>query len=52
MLLGKCAADDCTESDIAIYQGTDGFYYVNTSGGNTVDAVYVMDNNNLYVQKE
>ena len=52
MLIGKCATSDCTDSDIAIYQGTDNFYYVNTTGGDTVDAVYVMDNNNLYVQKE
>ena len=52
MLVGKCATSGCTDSDIAIYQGTDNFYYVNTSGGNTVDAVYVMSNNNLYAQKE
>ena len=52
MLVGKCAGDGCTDSDIAIYQGTDNYYYVNTSGGNTIDAVYVMDNNNLYAQKE
>lgn len=52
MLIGKCAATNCTDDDIAIYQGTDKYYYVNTTGGDTVDAVYVMDNNNLYVQKE
>ncbi|MBR4892318.1 MAG: ankyrin repeat domain-containing protein [Alphaproteobacteria bacterium] len=52
MLVGKCAEEDCTDSNIAIYQGTDGYYYVNTTGGDTVDAVYVMDGNNLFVQKE
>ena len=53
MLVGKCADTDCDDvSDIAIYQGTDGSYYVNTSGGNDVDAVYTMKDNNLYVQKE
>jgi hypothetical protein len=52
MLIGKCAATNCTDDDIAIYQGTDKYYYVNTAGGDTVDSVYVMSNNNLYVQKE
>lgn len=36
MLKGVCTSDsptDCEDvSDIAIYRGTDGFYYVNTSG--------------------
>lgn len=56
MLLGTCTSnnsDDCTDvSDIALYQGADGYYYVNTTGGNLPDAVYVLQNNNLYVQKE
>lgn len=51
MLLGKCATDGCTDSDIAIYQDTDGLLYVNTSGGNTIDAVYVLNNGNLYNAK-
>lgn len=55
ILVGKCVGTDseCSDvSDIAIYQGTDGFYYVNTSGGNDADAVYSMQDGSLYVQKE
>ena len=56
LLKGACTSDtpaDCEDvSDIAIYKGTDGFYYFNTKGGNTIDAVYVLSNNNLYAQKE
>ncbi len=53
LMRGVCAGDDCQDvSDIALYVGTDGFYYVNTSGGNTVDAVYVVQNGNIYAQKE
>ena len=55
LLKGVCTSStpaDCEGvSDIAIYQGTDGFYYVNTTGKNTFDAVYVVDNNNIYTQK-
>lgn len=48
------ACDDV--SDIAIYagvesQGTDIFYYVNTTGGNTIDAVYSIVDGNIYNQK-
>ena len=56
LLKGVCTSStpaDCEGvSDIAIYQGTDGFYYVNTTGKNTFDAVYVVDNNNIYTQKK
>ncbi|MBD5388911.1 ankyrin repeat domain-containing protein [bacterium] len=56
MLRGKCQSEtaaDCENvSDIAIYQGTDGYYYVNSTGGATVDAVYVVGDNNIYAQKE
>ncbi len=56
LLKGTCTSDtpaDCEDvSDIAIYKGTDGFYYFNTKGGNTIDAVYVLNGNNLYAQKE
>ena len=56
LLKGTCTSDtpaDCEDvSDIAIYKGTDGFYYFNTKGGNTIDAVYVLSGNNLYAQKE
>ncbi len=53
LLKGTCTGENCDDvSDIAIYRGTDGYYYVNTSGGNTVDSVYVLNNtNDLYVQK-
>ncbi len=53
MLLAKCDGDACDDvSDVAIYQGTDGYYYLNTTGGNAPDAVYVLKDNNFYVQKE
>lgn len=56
MLRAKCesanAADCENVSDIAIYRGTDGFYYINSTGGNRPDAVYVVDQNNIYAQKE
>ncbi|MBQ2017705.1 MAG: hypothetical protein II208_04240, partial [Alphaproteobacteria bacterium] len=53
MMRGQCVGDDCADvSDIAIYVGTDGFYYVNTSGGNSVDAVYMVQGGNIYAQKE
>ncbi len=53
MIKGVCSGDDCADvSDIAIYVGTDGYYYVNTSGGDTIDAVYMVDSGNIYVQKE
>ncbi len=56
LLKGTCTNADESQcenvSDIAIYMGTDGFYYVNSTGGASAGAVYVVDNNNLYVQKE
>ncbi len=53
LLVAKCTGDNCTDvSDIAIYQGTDGLYYINTSGGNGADSVLVLDAGNLYAQKE
>lgn len=53
LLKGSCTGDNCEDvSDIAIYQGTDGYYYVNTSGGDKPDAVYVINDNNIYTQKE
>ncbi len=56
LLLGKCTsenADDCAGvSDIAMYVGTDGYYYVNYGGSNLFDAVYVLNDGNLYTQKE
>lgn len=53
MLRGVCKGTGCDDvSDIALYVGTDGAYYVNTTGGDGVDAVYMVQNGNLYVQKE
>ncbi len=53
MMVGKCAGENCDDiSDIALYRGTDGFYYFNTTGGANADAVYVLDGDNLYTQKE
>lgn len=55
VIRGVCTATNLADcdgvSDIAIYIGTDGYYYVNTTGGNRPDAVYVVNNNNLYTQK-
>ena len=55
MIRGVCTSsnsDNCTDvSDIAIYVGTDGYYYVNTGGGDVPDAVYVVKDNNIYTQK-
>lgn len=53
MLRGVCKGEECDDvSDIALYVGTDGAYYVNTAGGNDIDAVYMVQNGNVYVQKE
>lgn len=53
MMRGECVGDECADvSDIAIYVGTDGFYYVNTTGGESADAVYMVQDNNIYAQKE
>lgn len=50
VFIAECSAD-CT-SDIAIYIGTDGYLYVNSSGENKVDAVYSVDSSgNISVQK-
>ena len=52
MLVAKCTSDTSL-SDIAIYIGTDGFWYVNNSGGDDIDTVYAVDSsNNIYVKKE
>lgn len=52
LLVGKCAgtsSENCT--DIAIYVGSDGLLYVNSLGGNDVDAVYGISGTNIYVAK-
>ncbi len=53
MMRGECVGATCDDvSDIAIYVGTDGSYYVNTTGGEMVDAVYMVQDGNIYVKKE
>ena len=53
LIKGVCSGEDCADvSDIAIYVGTDGYYYVNTLGGDTIDAVYMVNSGNIYAQKE
>ena len=55
VIRGVCTATNSADcdgvSDIAIYVGTDGYYYVNTGGGDVPDAVYVVKDNNIYTQK-
>lgn len=55
LLKGVCDSDanaDCADvSDIAIYYDDNGNYYVNTTGGVNADAVYVVNDGNLYVSK-
>lgn len=55
VIRGVCTATNSADcdgvSDIAIYVGTDGYYYVNTGGGDLPDAVYVVKDNNIYTQK-
>lgn len=51
LMKGTCTAGCSGDSDIAIYVGADGYYYVNSTGGYGADNVYVIDNNNIYVQK-
>lgn len=53
LFIGKCAgtsSENCT--NIAIYVGFDGKWYVNSSGGNDIDSVYGVNSNNIYVAKE
>ncbi len=56
LLKGVCSSGvegDCDGvSDIAIYVGADGAYYVNTTGGDSVDNVLMLDNGNIYAKKE
>lgn len=55
MLIAKCDGDEtvCADvSDVAIYQGTDGLFYVNSMGGNSINAVYTVNSGNLYAAKE
>lgn len=49
LFLGTCNGCD---NNIAIYIGTDGYWYVNSTGGYDVDAVYAVDlTNNIYIKK-
>ena len=50
MFIAKCA-DSSGCSDFAIYVGTDGAWYVNTTGGEDIDAVYILTGNEVYQYK-
>ena len=50
MFVAECAGSTGCEN-FAIYVGTDGYWYLNNSGGNTIDAVYAVDGTNIYVKK-
>ncbi len=52
MFLATCATGaPITCKNFAIYVGTDGYWYVNTDGGNDIDTVYNVSEGNIYVQK-
>ena len=48
MFLAECSGCD----DMAIYVGTDGYWYINNSGENDIDAVYSVNGTVISVQKE
>jgi len=50
LFVAKCV-DTTNCDDFALYVGTDGAVYVNTSGGNDVDAVYTLTDNEIYTYK-
>ncbi len=56
LLKGVCSSSvegECDDvSDIAIYLGDDGAYYVNTTGTNSVDNVLMVNGGNIYAKKE
>ena len=57
LLKGTCTAgcddaDDNKDEVIALYMGLDGNYYVNTSGGNRPDAVYMISEGQIYTAKK
>lgn len=49
MFVGVCTSD--CENNIGIYIGTDGAWYVNYSGGNNIDGVYISDSGRVYNYK-
>ena len=51
MFVAECNTTTGCTSDVAIYVGTDGYWYVNNSGANNVDAVYSLDGTVIKVQK-
>jgi hypothetical protein len=51
MFLAECNMGSGCTTNIAIYVGGDGYWYVNNSGKNGVDAVYTVSNGVIYVQK-
>ena len=54
MFLAKCVSTSGCSTDILIYIDIDGNWYVNSTGGNDIDAVYAVnsDTNDIYVKKE
>ncbi len=48
IFIGQCGAS-CPS--VAIYVGTDGAWYVNSTGGNDIDNVYIADSGNVYEYK-
>ena len=48
IFIGQCESP-CT--NIAIYVGTDGAWYINSSGGNDVDSVYIEDSGSVWTYK-
>ena len=52
MLLADCDETTGCTTDIAIYVDKDGNWYVNSTGGNGVDAVYALNGTNIYEKKE
>ena len=51
MLIGVCDTTSGCSTNIGIYVGTDGAWYVNSTGGNNVDSVYIADSGNIYNYK-
>lgn len=50
MFLAECAdSTDC--ENFALYVGTDGNWYINSTGGNGIDAVYTLNGTNIYTKK-
>jgi len=51
MLVGVCDTTSGCSTDIGIYIGTDGAWYVNSNGGDDIDSVYISDSGSVYDYK-